>query len=306
MKKVIFIGGTSYSGSTFLGMTLANQDNGLAVGEIMHVFRPTMPHHVNRLCGCGDPGCDFWERIRAYQERDLYQGIFDLFSQVDYVVDTSKDPVWIADQTQTLRRYGFQPINLLIWKDPIDFVMSCKKRGRLAQWEEMWVTYHRLYFTLFPDWRSVRYRQYVNDPSLLESICNYLQIPYTAGQENYWERTHHIYGGNHSAKVHLYPVGSKGFELESEKIPKSSQTSVEKLHRKIYKQEEEVDESLREMVKKCSIAKNIENVLLERDVQAPGPGSWRLTKSLKLSRLNVLAHRTKRRIRYRQGKIKFV
>ena len=59
MKKVIFIGGTSYSGSTFFDMILANDPKGFSCGEVNALFNPYRPHHTDPLCGCGDINCDF-------------------------------------------------------------------------------------------------------------------------------------------------------------------------------------------------------------------------------------------------------
>lgn len=58
-KKVIFIGGTSYSDSTFLDMILANDPSGFSCGEVLALFHPTRSYHIDPLCGCGDRDCDF-------------------------------------------------------------------------------------------------------------------------------------------------------------------------------------------------------------------------------------------------------
>ena len=43
-KKVIFIGGSSYSGSTFLDMMLSSGDNGFTAGEVSALFLLILPY----------------------------------------------------------------------------------------------------------------------------------------------------------------------------------------------------------------------------------------------------------------------
>ena len=51
-KKVVFIGGSSYSGSTFLDMILStNGDNGFFADEVS-AFYLYRSHHINPECRC--------------------------------------------------------------------------------------------------------------------------------------------------------------------------------------------------------------------------------------------------------------
>ena len=63
-KKVIFVGGTSFSGSTFLDMMLANGEEGFSAGEVYALFYPYRPGHINPQCCCGDPSCTIWKDIK--------------------------------------------------------------------------------------------------------------------------------------------------------------------------------------------------------------------------------------------------
>lgn len=53
-KTAIFIGGSSYSGSTLLDMMLASGEDGFSAGEVSALFYPYRPHHINPECvnGC--------------------------------------------------------------------------------------------------------------------------------------------------------------------------------------------------------------------------------------------------------------
>jgi hypothetical protein len=215
MKQVIFVGGSSYSGTTMLDLTLGNDPSGFSCGEVARYLHPTRPHHIRPICGCGNPNCRTWPSILEHGTHQLHETIFDSHRNVQFIVDSSKDVFWIKTQHDRLRRRGIDTKHVLIWKTPLEAAESFKKRGRLAVWEKSWVSYHRLYFSLIPEWTAVRYSEYVSNPASLRTICSDLEIPYFEGKERYWEKQHCILGGNHSARVHLYSFDSDAFARSS-------------------------------------------------------------------------------------------
>lgn len=61
--KVIFIGGSSRSGSTLLDRILGQIDGFFSLGETYHIWERSFIE--NQLCGCGTPfkSCDFWKAV---------------------------------------------------------------------------------------------------------------------------------------------------------------------------------------------------------------------------------------------------
>jgi hypothetical protein len=235
-KKVIFIGGSSYSGSTMLDMMLSNTKSGFSVGEVYAMFRPFRPHHFKPLCGCGDLGCKLWVKIKDKGENNLYQSIFEEFPEIDYIVDSSKDPLWINQQINNLSRQEISAYNILIWKDAISFCASMIKRNK-KNGINAWVNYHRLYLSLICEWIPISYSDLAqNSPVLLNKLCKKIGINYEEGMENYWNKQHHTLFGNDSAKVHLsksiddYKIQDKKNPLLSSKEQKNNKDS----HRSIY------------------------------------------------------------------------
>ncbi|MHC4179030.1 MAG: hypothetical protein ACYSWU_16065, partial [Planctomycetota bacterium] len=117
-KTVIFVGGTSYSGSTFFDMTLANDPEGFSCGEVSALFFPYRPHHIEPDCGCSDSDCSIWRRLLGNGYADFFPAIFERLPEVDFIVDSSKDVFWIAKQLKALRKHGIRAKHVLIWKDP--------------------------------------------------------------------------------------------------------------------------------------------------------------------------------------------
>ena len=256
-KKVIFIGGSSYSGSTMLDMMVANSSDGFSVGEVHALFRPFRPHHFNPECGCGDPECNFWSQIRSKGENKLYSTIFSIFPEINFIVDSSKDPFWIYKQNKILNMQGYKVYNLLIWKEPAAFAYSKSKRGK-NNWSRAWKRYYRLYFTLFNDFMTVPYEELSKTPDdILFKICRYVGIDFNHDKKEFWNKQHHILFGNRSAKIHLKKDNIKESEYNTENLQKiyHDKSYINKLSSQIFKN----IESNKKLQKMLNVLKN-ENI----------------------------------------------
>jgi hypothetical protein len=235
-KKVIFIGGTAFSGSTFFDLILSNDPGGFSCGEVRALFHPSQPYHLNPLCGCGIKGCNLWQQVLKGGVKNLYTSIFHLFPNIAFIVDSSKDPYWIRSQSKNLSDRGIECKHILIWKSPLEFAYSYQKRGKIG-WQKAWNSYHRMYLTAIRDWKSVKYFDLVNNPDTLKKICSYLEIPYFSTKSNYWNKTHHILFGNESAKIHLKAQNSFQDNFLKEKSDNCSKQDLfdsKDRHRTIY------------------------------------------------------------------------
>lgn len=236
-KTILFIGGSSYSGSTMLDMMLSNTKQGFSVGEVHALFRPYRPHHFKPICGCAAPDCNIWKKIRDNGEQNLYQSVFNEFASTEYIVDSSKDPYWIERQTKNALLQGYEVYNIVIWKSPVDFCSSMIKRKRKGC-IKAWKNYYKLYMTIIDNWLSISYKDLATDPSSsLIKLCNSIGIKHETEMENYWNKQHHTLFGNDSAKVHLFK-SSNEIEVEDKTFsssPETNQTNNDsEKHRSIY------------------------------------------------------------------------
>lgn len=244
MKTVIFVGGTSYSGSTFFDMILANDPRGFSCGEIHALFHPYRPHHDDPECGCGNTDCDIWRHAHAAGEEHVYEYLFERFAYLEFLVDSSKNPFWIERQTQRLRHRGMAVRNILIWKTPEEMFHSCRKRGIALDWSRKWINYHRLYWSLIPDFRAYAYSDLAKNPESVEAVCKYLGIEYFAGKESYWEKEHHTVFGNTSAKIHTRTHSDRQYERDLAELSAKTREDAANISgrgRTIYYQAEAVD-----------------------------------------------------------------
>ena len=212
IQKVIFVGGTSFSGSTMLDMILANDPLGFSCGEVVNLFYPIKPHHINPWCGCGDPACDVWSQVRDAGVDNLYTKLSELFPDVSFVVDSSKNPCWISRQERLARSQGLDIEHVLIWKSPTGLARSFEKRGRLPKFESAYVNYHRRYNGRVAGWTGVQYEKLIQGPAILAQLCGRLGISMFDGKQDFWTKRHHTLFGNNSAKVSLFSGEHPRFE----------------------------------------------------------------------------------------------
>jgi hypothetical protein len=216
---VVFVGGTSYSGSTMLDMILANTPYSFSAGEVRALFEPTRTYHLDPVCGCGDKKCDIWKRVRKFGRFSLYNVLFDFFPQINTIIDSSKDPFWISEQLKSLKSKGIETRVILIWKTPAEFAFSCFKRNSLRGWTRIWKNYHRLFFSLVDRWDSVAYSDLTRQVDLkTEQLCSILNLPYDSNMITYWEKVHHTVFGNTAAKFHLYDPGSTQYKHSMDEL----------------------------------------------------------------------------------------
>ncbi len=203
-------------------MILANDPKGLSCGEVHAVYHPYRLKHL-RLAELSDT-VD-WRAAKRLGAGNLYRHLFEVFPECDFVVDSSKSPLWISDRLMDLRTTGVRTQVILIWKYPDEFAASRRKRGRERNWQREWVNYHRYFFTMLSDqstWRSVRYRDLVRNSETLRQLCSWSGIPYFRNKEKYWTKDQLTVFGNDTTKIHLHDRDSKEFERHIKSITNGS------------------------------------------------------------------------------------
>ena len=224
---------------------LSNNPDGFSCGELIALFLPRRRHHIEYLCGCGNSQCRIWPSATSLGPTAVYEKIFEQFPDVQYIVDSSKDPGWIHGQSAALRRRGFGVEHVLIWKAPEAFRASWAKRGRPSAWLRAWNHYHLVYTALIRNWYSISYFDLVDRQDALKVLCERLGIPFHDGQERYWEKVQHTLFGNSSAKVHLYQKNSTAYSTcitdmakNQHLEPAEVRSAPDGAHRTIYREDD--------------------------------------------------------------------
>lgn len=316
-KKVIFVGGTSYSGSTFFHLTLANDPAGFAVGEVKHLFRPTKERHAQPTwtCGCGDPNCDLWSRVKRNGETRLYETIFEIHPEVEFIVDASKNVVWIDDQIANLKRQGIEVRSIVIWKTLAEFAHSLQKRNRLGKkgGAELasWAQYHRNFYSFVQGFRAVKYAEYAHEQAaVLQTVAGVLDIPYFEGKERYWEKTHHALGGNLSSRIHLYSKESDRYQDVQRRAQghRSDLGSSDANYRQVYYENpngETVQTHVAALRQELPYLDQIEEMLTAHDVRNNTGAQAHEWPELRLGAFDYRMKQLRQFTRSRIGKIRF-
>lgn len=211
MKKVIFIGGTAYSGSTMLDMILSYDEKGYSLGEVNALFRPYRPHHFDEINAVKKN--KMWNNILEAGEKDLFKNIFNSHPNIEFLVDSSKDPFWIADQSRRLQKNEqIEVKHILIYKTPMEIAHSYQKRNLYEKWERSWVNYYRLYFSLVGDFKTISYEDLVTNTEILKTTCEYLDISYFSNKQEFWNKKQTTFFGNNRTRFHTDNLDQKGEE----------------------------------------------------------------------------------------------
>lgn len=193
---VVFVLGTSYSGTTMLDLMLGNGPDAFSCGEVHALFRPFRTSHrgLRARLEAPRPGGDdtvlseAWRKIGPVPASRFHARVAES-SRVPCVVDSSKDLSWLVDSHDWARRGGLRVANVVIWKRPEELAFSFHKRDlSLDASRHHFLTYYaRLRATGVPI-ASLRWRDLAAGPGpLLENLCRLLGLAWFEGRERFWE-----------------------------------------------------------------------------------------------------------------------
>lgn len=227
--RVIYIAGTSHSGSTLLDLMLNAHPEIVSVGEMLKLNRQLTPGHRGKKgyapCSCGAPSlwdCPFWSRVNARLEQSHGKSLADFdvqdygaldgtsapnaavfkaiaeVSGAKFVVDSSKIPRRLAHLMQ-LDELDVFPLHLV--RDPKGQIYSVMRKhggflGPLLRYE---LVHAQIRKTLRGRPHAVvRYEELVTDPErALTEILAPLGLRFDAAQLAWAEAEKHIVAGNH-------------------------------------------------------------------------------------------------------------
>lgn len=218
-RKVIFIGGADFSGTTMLDLMLGTTEGVFSMGELHALYWPTSEHHLHPFCSCGSEHCEVWDWASLGKPHEIYQSLFKKYPHIRSLVDSSKNIVWIYRQSASLKKQDIETKHVLIWKQPDDYAKSCANRGRLNNWSKRWIRYHKAYFYKIPEPYIIHLNDLLkNFEQEMSALCDALNIKYQKSMFEYWNTKHHILFGSATAKLKLHEPGTPAWEM----IKKSS------------------------------------------------------------------------------------
>lgn len=122
-KKIIFVAGLSYSGTTLMGSIIARQKNAVSLGEVHAFFSPSRMGHFN-LTNIPKNLIPFFKMNNPL---DFYDNIFSN-TAYNTIVDESKSPFWIRANINRLKD-KYECIILWVAKEENILKSSYERRG---------------------------------------------------------------------------------------------------------------------------------------------------------------------------------
>lgn len=272
-KTIVFIGGTSRSGSTYLDLLLSNHEKALSLGEIKSIFFPTRKHHFSVIDNALKD--EKWKVIIEGGHKNLYFNLEKSFPEIEVFIDSSKDPFWFEDHRKRLES-SFNIRNLLIHKTPEDLLKSFFKRGQFIGGLEYYVKYHKKYLSIVKNFRSVSYSSLVGQKEYFRHINKFIECDLIDENRSYSEEGSTAFFGSNSV---YKDENNKSFEST----------------RRVYFNEqspEQVESSIQSILDKDILVQNISKFLLRKDVG--GSEEISVPKEYKLNKLYLTLLKKKR------------
>lgn len=235
MTKHIFIGGSSFSGSTLVSLILGSLPDVANINEshwlISHHARSSKSLSTKveisnensdefthcRLCGVD---CAYWDiDFRRSLQRDKSQWIEKLSDRIN------SDIIVTADKSLgTLRslsdQKNFNCDMLILFKDPWRFLRSWMGRKNKLQNPQKALDYWSRTYEELLNCSTVGKKIVVglgelqNDPHwALKAMCDEFDLKYDSKAIQYWEKEQHYIGGNFNVYDKLSEIGPQAMEI---------------------------------------------------------------------------------------------
>lgn len=213
MSQNIFILGSAYCGSTFLGNCLNAHSEIFAAGEVSSLF-PEFPLGVKNgfcpLCAVKQQPCSIWSQDIYHHLSNSDAG--DILSKirktvgVPIVVDGSKFPAWM--DTVVKHQQNKEEVNkaIVLARSPFAFYHSVKRREGYSpgKAKKQWLGIYERAFakldSLSIPYHFLKFEDFLVSPERkLKELCSFLNIEFQQAMLNFWQVYPHALCGNASA-----------------------------------------------------------------------------------------------------------
>jgi len=210
-KKVVWIVGMAYSGSSLLNILLDTQPTIRAIGEGAQVYRPGM---AGGPCARCRDTCDQCTLYSRYNGGPFYQFNFNRYgSGCNVLVDSSKSSRTFLDKPF---EESFRYFVVLLSKTPHEAAYSLLQHGKWDYWHpdtintdvsKCFESYRNVYLSHFgnlaqlgmTEFLRVRFRDIAADRiAAVKRICDFVEEPFSEERlrADWWTTDTHVLGGN--------------------------------------------------------------------------------------------------------------
>lgn len=196
-KTLIQIYGPGRSGTTVLDLMISNDQDSFSLGEVHAWFRPFKKHHFKI-----ESDLYSWEIIKNFKENEFHVKAFKIL-QVSFLIDSSKNLVWMIDSKKWAKKSNINVIGILIYKPIINYIHSIWKRGESI---DSAINRYKLYYSRFFQSKLSAYvlnhdRLIKNPTKVLDKITHFTLQRYNPRRHMFWEKNHQNLFGSHGVRV---------------------------------------------------------------------------------------------------------
>ena len=228
MEKITVVNLMSlpFSGGTWLNLMLGASDAAFSVGEYRDVI-----YKGNRAeCVTHDQACEVWPRIDTQGGENVFVQLAEVTGKRVLIVNSSRKTFgWQRDER-------IRPVIVYLHRDVRALVASSmRKKVHASVWQAIKSYAHEelrlrktMYRSGFRPIVEIAYEQLKHDAAgSLEQISTRLDIPFNAGQVNYWKKDHCYIGGNRGTLLNMLVEQDKKAEHILEKQKQSGDITWE-------------------------------------------------------------------------------
>ncbi len=208
-QKVCFICGAGHSGSTLLGLILGSHTDCFYSGEasktrFLQDQNKQIKKRVCKICG---PDCVVWGELSLSDRIDLYEQL-SAKTQKTIIIDSAKNIDWLTEQLDALSNTSSQAFLIFLQRDGRAVINSRVRKYSEKDVKELiqgWMTQIQMtdaLFNSFPHKKiKIHYEDLATEPaSVVQTICEFLEISYQPEMLNYYQHEHHPLGGNNGTQ----------------------------------------------------------------------------------------------------------
>ncbi len=204
-QKVCFISGAGHSGSTLLGFILGSHSHSFYAGEArksLYLQNKEYPEN-KRVCKICGANCPVWGDFAIYDPLDLYERLSRKTGK-PVIVDSTKNIAWLNSQIDTLtqisaecsliflQRDGRAVLNSRIRKYPTIAVQTL-----IQDWLDQIAATEQLFANFGGPKIKIHYEELATAPAtIIQKLCDWLNLPYQEAMLHYYQHDHHPLGGN--------------------------------------------------------------------------------------------------------------
>lgn len=184
-----------------MDLMIGSLNKTISLGEINAFYYPYRRHHVSPLCSCEKEQCLFFDKVKNYSRKGVYNKLLEE-NEIENIVDSSKSLLWIFENMKHLESDSTEVFNIVLIKDFKSYAHSIWKRGgRIQLAYKKYTSYYNMLINSGINYCLVNQNDLINNKENVSNIIReYTGLVLEKEHFDFWNFKHHYFFGSPSAK----------------------------------------------------------------------------------------------------------